>query len=263
MVCTETDMGLPLYHSDDLHRWTLVSSSLLPPDRLPYWAQEPGLWGPTLVHLAHGWLLYVSALDDTNKHHILAATAPRPAGPWTADAAPLISNPDGAIDPSYFLSPDRTPYLVWKVDANADHLPSYIQIQELNAAGTGLLGQPRTLIRADRPRERRVVEGPVLVHHGRWYYLFYSENVYTSLRYAVGVARARSLAGPWRKRAHPILHSGAPWYGPGGETITTYGRGHTVMLWHADWGPAWADFRRVMAGRLLWERDGWPHIAVG
>lgn len=51
-----------------------------------------------------------------------------------------------------------------------------------------------------------VTEGPTVLKHNGWYYLFYSANDFRNPDYAVGYAVSRSPTGPWKKFAgNPIL----------------------------------------------------------
>lgn len=64
--------------------------------------------------------------------------------------------------------------------------------------------------------ERSIVEAPWLIKHAGWYYLFYSGAGGAS--YAVGVARAPAIAGPYTKHGPPLLHtntSSVPFQGTG------------------------------------------------
>ena len=53
-----------------------------------------------------------------------------------------------------------------------------------------------------------LVEGPEVVRHGEYYYLFFAAGKYCQVSYAEGVARARSIWGPYEKMPVPLLSTG-------------------------------------------------------
>lgn len=66
---------------------------------------------------------------------------------------------------------------------------------------------PIELIRNDLNWEATCVEGPWIIVENEYYYLFYSANVFNVSGYSIGVARSRSLFGPYTKFGPPILHT--------------------------------------------------------
>ena len=129
-------------------------------------------------------MLYFSARHTDGSLAVGAATAPGPFGPFTAQAAPLVKEPSpGVIDVHQFQSPDGKRWLLWKYDGNAAGQPTPIRIQELAADGLTRLGSPVNILVNDRPWEGTLVEGPWMIHHGGFYYLFYSANFYLRPHY--------------------------------------------------------------------------------
>ncbi len=115
-------------------------------------------------------------------------------------------------------------YLVWKEDGNSIGKPTPIWAQPLNSDGTKLTGEAKELIRNDTDWEGGVVEGPYVLRRGDWFYLFYSGNgcCGPGCNYALGVARAHALSGPWQKNpSNPILAGNGDWKCPGHGSVVT------------------------------------------
>lgn len=122
------------------------------------------------------------------------------------------------------------------------------------------------------------VEGPFLWQEVRvpaaakYTYMFYSGSSTWGTTYAVGVARAETVHGPWEKRGAPIAHSRA---GNDSSNTTFVSPGHnsvahvaaqnaTYLVYHANkWGHVGTDcVRYMMVDRLVWGEDGWPSLAT-
>lgn len=112
---------------------------------------------------------------------------------------------------------DGNKYLVWKDDGNGNNpkRPTFIWMQALTSDGLYLFGDWHKLIQNDLPWEYDLVEGPWFIIRNGWYYLFYSGHGYCDPSYAVGVARSRSIYGPWEKKGDPILKTTGWRVGPG------------------------------------------------
>ena len=162
---------------------------------------------------------------------------------------------------------DGVRYLVWKEDGNSRNRPTPIWAQKLNDEGTGLVGEPRELLRNDAVWEGKLVEGPFILRRNDWFYLFYSGAgcCGTGCNYALGVARARSLFGPWEKNpANPILDGNATWKCPGHGSIVTDASGRYWLLYHA-YSTSGSVFtgREGMLDEVKFGADDWPTINGG
>ena len=139
--------------------------------------------------------------------------------------------------------------------------PTPIRLQALTADGLTVTGPVATAITNDRRWEDNLVEGQFIVRRDGRYYLFYSGNAYFDARYALGVARADRLFGPWEKRGDPLLVSNAAWAGPGHGSVVVGPGGDDVLVYHAWVGgrAGAAPGRLVLVDALRW-LDGWPFI---
>ncbi|HEX2070875.1 MAG TPA: glycoside hydrolase family 43 protein, partial [Thermoleophilaceae bacterium] len=278
-----------ILQSTDLRSWSIAGSVFWRP---PGWARD-SFWAPELAPLpAGGYALFYSAMpkrpwttrsDGSTVPHrgarvpaggrmvpragrpwycLGVATAPSPLGPWRDLGRPLRCTPRGTIDPTPVVDGDKL-YLVYKEDGNAFRRPTPILLQELRADGRQLLGAPRELLR-NQPRswERNVIEAPFLVRRDGGWTMLYSGALCCSpdCAYAVGVARAPTLTGPWTRYAgNPILRSGNGWRCPGHVSVV----GDHVAF------HAYRSGREILGGRqlhvapLTWRPDGWPEIGDG
>lgn len=118
-----------------------------------------------------------------------------------------------------------------------------------------------------------LVEGPEVVYRDGWYYLFFASGRYCESSYAEGVARSRSITGPYEKMGVPVLSTGAVGYeAAGGKKLI--GPGHASFLnipststdlyavYHASIGSGSACTRYPYKARIEWGADGWPYAAL-
>lgn len=252
----------PLMHSRSLAEWQLRGAVFRTP---PAWSVGD-YWAPELTQDRGSYRVYYTARKKDGPLCVAVATAPSPGGPYT-DRGPLVCQASGSIDGSTVRDETGALYLLWKEDANTFGMPTPIWAQPLSADGTRLLGARHEILRNDAPWEGATIEGPFVLRHAGWFYLFYSGNACCGreCQYALGVARARKLLGPWEKNPrNPILAGNAAWRCPGHGTVVEDGRGRFFLIYHA-----YAARDSVYVGReplldeVSWEADGWPLVNGG
>ncbi len=126
-----------------------------------------------------------------------------------------------------------------------------------------LIGNRTELIHNNAPWKAKVVEGPFILRHGGWFYMFYSGNDCCDLKcnYALGVARSPYLLGPWEKNpANPILKSNEMWKCPGHGSIVTDAGGRDYLLYHAYRKVSMYVGRQALLGEVKSGVDQWPAI---
>ena len=204
---------------------------------------------------------------------VAVATAERAEGPYE-DYGPLICEADGSIDPCFARDEAGAPYLIWKEDGNAQGRPTPIWAQRLSDDLLRLEGDKTMLIVNDAAWEEGVVEGPYVMRHGGWFYMFYAGNSCCGreCKYAEGVARSQRLLGPWEKFAgNPIIGANDAWRCPGHGTAVHAGarEGQDYLLYHAY--PAGETIyvgREAVLDEITWVAGdagdpGWPTVNGG
>ena len=77
-----------------------------------------------------------------------------------------------------------------------------------------------------------LIEGPEVIKHGGFYYLFFAGGKYCQDSYGEGVARSSSLTGPYTKMQSPLLATTLVGSGIGGQKIV--GPGHASFVQDAE-----------------------------
>lgn len=264
----------PVLHSRDLVNWRVVGFVF---QKRPAWVKSD-FWAPEIIADRGRFFVYYTARRDDGPRKpgtlcVAVATADTPAGPYT-DHGPLVCQISelknvGSIDACFVRDEEGQPYLVWKADGNdaEPDQPTSIFAQRLSEDGTKLLGKRKEILRNTAKWERHVTEGSFIIRRGGWFYHFYSGNACCGrgCDYALGVARARKLLGPWEKNpANPILAANDDWQCPGHGSIVTTPDGRDFLLYHSyrRRRDTFSIGREALLDEVQWT-DGWPTINRG
>ena len=252
----------PLLHSRDLVNWGVRGSVLA---ATPGWAKG-SFWAPEIAEDQGRFFVYYVARRHDNRLAVAVATAERAEGPYT-DRGELVAQEAGSIDPVPFTDAQGVRWLLWKEDGNSRKLPTPIWLQRLSDDGLRLVGERREILRNDAPWEGAVVEGPFVLRRGDYYYLFYSGGACCGrgCDYALGVARAKAMLGPWEKfPGNPILAGNDAWRCPGHGSIVTDPDGRSWLLYHAYAQKGFvATGREMLLDEVVFGAEGWPVINRG
>lgn len=265
----------PILHSRDLVNWRMVGYVF---QQKPAWVRND-FWAPEIVNDRGRFLVYYTARRDDGPGKVgtlcvAVAIASVPAGPYI-DHGPLVCQiPErknvGSIDAFFIRNEQDTPYLVWKADGNdaEPDQPTSIFAQRLSEDGLKLLGKRKEILRNTEPWERHVTEGSFILRRGGWFYHFYSGNACCGrgCDYALGVARARKLLGPWEKsKSNPILDDNEDWQCPGHGSIVSTPDGRDFLLYHSyrKRRETFSVGREALLDEVRWGGDGWPVINSG
>jgi beta-xylosidase len=263
-VSTSSEWGpeFPLMHSVDLVNWQ-THGAVFP--HTPDWASG-NFWAPEISQFSNRFFVYYAARIKGGPLAVAVTTADRPQGPYQ-DHGPIVAQEDGSIDPAPATDEHGRRFLIWKEDGNSRNLPSIIWAQPLDSNGTAVVGEPKALIASDVDWEGKVVEGPFILRHSGWFYLFYSGNGCCGRRchYAMGAARSRSLLGPWEKDpANPILAENRAWRCPGHGSIVQDQNGRYWLLYHGYSSEGFVfTGRQALLDEVKFGNDGWPTINNG
>lgn len=259
----------PILHSRDLVNWEVVGAVF---HKRPDWSTG-SYWAPEISQDGGRFFIYYAARKKGGPMCVAVATANRPQGPYT-DRGPLVCQEVGSIDGFPVTDENGRRYLLWKEDGNSVSKPTPIWAQPLSQDGTKLVGERQELFHNDQAWEKHatlpygdLVEGPAVVRHNGWFYIFYSGNFCCAreCNYMIGVARSRKLLGPWEKNpANPIMRGNETWKCPGHGTVVRDQRGRDFLLYHAYKAD---DFvyvgRQALLDEIEWGSDGWPTINGG
>jgi beta-xylosidase len=249
-------------HSRDLINWRHAGAVF---SNRPAWSVG-NFWAPEIYAERGRYFVFYTARKKDGPLCVAVATASNPAGPYT-DRGPLVCQDAGSIDAFPIRDEAGKFYLVWKEDGNSRNEHTPIWAQQLSEDGTKLVGKKKELIRNDAPWEAQLVEAPFIARRDGWFYMFYSGNACCGreCNYAMGVARARNLLGPWEKNpANPILRGNDAWKCPGHGSIVTDSRGRDFLMYHA-YHPKDSVYvgRQALLDEVKWGAGGWPVINEG
>jgi xylan 1,4-beta-xylosidase len=251
--------AFPVLRSGDTRSWRQVGAVL---ERRPRWAAGD-FWAPELVRRDGRVLAYYAARGRSGRRCVAVASSARLRGPYR-DEGPLACSRVGEIDPLPVTDEHGAHWLVWKQDGNSRGEPTPILAAPLAPGGLALAGMPHELFRADADWERGLVEAPALLRHGGMMYLLYSAGRCCGLpcNYVTGVARSRSLLGPWEKRPGPFLQADASFRCPGHVSVAGAPGGGLLLAYHAYARNDPAN-RQFLIAPLGFDAEGWPVLGGG
>jgi xylan 1,4-beta-xylosidase len=248
----------PIFRSTDLVHWHQVGAVF---DRPPAWARG-NFWAPGLAVRRGVWSVYYSASRRGGKPCVAVAQASRPTGLWR-DRGFVVCQRAGSIDPAAVTDAAGRRYLVWKRMGAG----SGIYGARLSSSGRRLVSPPVELVLPNTEWEQGVTEGPDVVRNGDRYVLVYSGGhcCRPPCTYAVGVARAKRVLGPYFKDpANPVFRGGNGWKCPGHGTLVRAPAGALAFLHHAyRFDDALDIHRQALLDPVAWGDDGWPVFGAG
>ena len=267
---------------------------------MPGWASSGNRWAPETTTLPDGTqnVLFFSDSQPSGPRRVgWAWAAGGPAvGGWnrTAPTHLDLGNSDaGEIDQHIFRAANGSTYIVWKTDDNSlQKKITRIWAQEIIIAdGAVRLVGPRVQILDSSGmwwvtsfvQGGSLVEGPEIVEHGGWFYLFFAAGCFCQESYSEGVARSRSVFGPYEKMGSPLLttaivgHALAPpdgdgnatavgaranvlekLVGPGHASFVEDSAGEWFAVYHASRGNNCG--RYAFVDKMRFGADGWPRM---
>ncbi len=278
--------NLPIYCSPDKTTWTRCGQvfNTPPPEVLAVFPTLTSLWAPDVSYFNGLYHVYYAASGfGGNKSLIGLATSPtmNPTDPnykWTDQGivySSTTSSTYNAIDPNILIDTDTSGNIthIWMTFGS---FWSGINQIEINPA-TGKQSTTNTAMvnLATRPSvSGDPIEGPSLVKHNGYYYLFASFNyccqsVFTQDNYEIVVGRGTSPQGPFTDMngtsmlqggGTVLLATSGEFTAPGGESVYIDPSGGDLITFHAlSNNQNGLDYLFVNA--LTWPND-WPVIGV-
>lgn len=199
------DSGFVAYTSPDLKTWkqgaeTPGGYALRNGDAYG----TKGFWAPQVLFFKDAfYMVYVA------NEAIAVAKSSSPLGPFTQQTKAPLTAPVKQIDPFVFMDDDGKNYLYHVRLTGGNKLFVAELTDDLSAIKEETL---KECITATSPWENTangdwpVTEGPAVLKHKNWYYLFYTANDFRNPDYATGYAVSRTPYGPWKKfGGNPIV----------------------------------------------------------
>ena len=277
----------PIRQSTNLVEWKQTGFAF---KHKPAWASAP-FYAPEIHSVVEKqetimyWLVYDAKEVATGSMAVGAAWSKMPGGPFMDTGAPIMRGLDiscgnatsasnaSAIDSTLWQNKtDATVYLFFKNKCNNKR--SIIAQQLIISSSSEVpslhpMNRPKVMLTASEVWEQHDVEGPFLWQHSDWLYLFYSGSNTWFDTYAIGVARSRSVWGPWKKKGSPLAHTSSvanttntTFVSPGHNSVTSLNNS-TYLVYHANkWRETGVNCARyMMVDELSWEAgDGWPRL---
>ncbi|WP_419995926.1 arabinan endo-1,5-alpha-L-arabinosidase [Streptomyces boninensis] len=238
------------------------------PSAPSWWKQyspENDPWAPDISKVGNTYYLYYSlSTFGSNKSAIgFASSSTGEPGSWK-DHGLVVSSKTGddynAIDPSLMVDGGKW-YLAY------GSFWSGIRQVELDPATGKPKAGAQTHSLASRPKAGGAVEGPAVVKHGSYYYLFASYDKCcsgTDSTYKIKVGRASSPNGPYKDKngvdmrqdgGTPVLESHGDIVGPGGQDVISDVDGDLLVYHYYD---RKANGTPKLGLNLIDWSSGWP-----
>lgn len=251
----------PIYKSTDLYQWEQIGAVF---NTNPNWTMG-SFWAPELYYQNGTFYCYYTARGTDGISKIGVATTTDITKEFK-DEGVLIDWGDEAID-AYVYKEKGTLYITWKAYGLTPDKPIQILGSKLSSNGLQLVGKYFNVVTADsRTWERGGIEGQAIIKHDDYLYMLYSGNACCGkdCDYMVGVARAKTITGPWEKYSqNPILKGNSKWKCPGHGTAVQHDN-DWFYLYHAYNTKGFPRLgRAALLSQFYWEKtSGWPYFKV-
>ncbi|GAB3233964.1 family 43 glycosylhydrolase [Algoriphagus aestuariicola] len=251
----------PIYESKDLKNWTFVDYVF---QEKPDWTIN-SFWAPELFYKDGTFYCYYTARHKDGVSMIgVASTKDIKQG--FQDHGVIIKWGEEAIDAFVNQQGDDL-YITWKAYGLTKDKPITLLGSKLSRDGLSLAGESFEVLVADADTwERGGIEGQTIMERDGYLYMFYSGNACCGANcdYQVGVARAKTMEGPWEKYAgNPILVGNENWKCPGHGTAVQ-NDGDWYYLYHAYPSAGFPNLgRSALLSQIAWdEKTGWPKFTA-
>ena len=284
--------GIPIYRSNDLKNWQLISHALTRKEQaeLRGVSSANGVWAPALSYDEQTQTFYIAfsivwGFDNNNfdADNFLVTTKDIEKE-WSD---PIYVNSSG-FDPSLFHDTNGKSFLVnleWEFREGYTH-PGSIIIQEYDKKNKKLIGDIKSISRG--ATKRGCIEGPHLYKKDNYYYLITAEGG-TGYGHCVAISRSSSVCGPYKPYPHnPLLtsyeenfdelgnpNSAKPWRYAEGQYLQKSGHGSLVetpqgevYMVHLCSRPITKDNRSVLGRetaiqKCIWTEEHWLQLEQG
>lgn len=199
--------GIPIYHSQDLVHWELLTHVLTDEQinlqRLP---SAKGIWAPCLTYCEAEDEFYVvyGQMNSMNARYFdvdnFVVHSKSITGPWSK---PVYLHSAG-FDASILHDDDGRKYIVsleWEFRDGYEK-PGVICVGEYDPKQQKMIGFPQRIWRGTT--NRGCIEAPHLTKKNGWYYLMCAEGG-TGYNHCVTMARSKNVFGPYEADPHGAM----------------------------------------------------------
>ncbi|MGN6416454.1 MAG: family 43 glycosylhydrolase [Pseudobacter sp.] len=246
----------PVYRSTDLRHWAFLSYVF---NEAPAWTIN-SYWAPELYYHNGQFYCYYTARRKDGISCIGVATT-KNIEQGFQDKGVLVEWGNEAIDAFVYKENEKL-FITWKAYGLTQGRPIEVLGSELSADGLSLKGEAFTILTAEKNSwEAGGIEGQCVIKNNGYLYMLYSGNGCCGggCNYQVGVARAKTMKGPWEKYSgNPLLQSNDDWKCPGhGTALKT--KNTWAYLYHAYPAPGFPYLgRTALMSEMEWNKNGWP-----
>ncbi len=246
----------PIYKSVDLKNWEFVNYVF---GQKPDWTIN-SYWAPELFYHNDTFYCYYTA-RRTDGTSVIGVATTKDISKGFKDEGEIIAWGNEAIDACVYEEGDQL-YITWKAYGLNPDKPIQILGSQLTDDGLKLKGEAFNILTADVTNwEKGGVEGQCIIKNGEYLYMLYSGNACcgAGCDYQVGVARAKSMTGPWEKYdQNPILTGTEAYKCPGhGTAIHTKNDWYYVYHAYPEAGFPYLG-RTVLLSEISWNEVEWP-----
>lgn len=249
----------PIYESTDLKNWKFLTYVF---QDKPDWTIS-SFWAPELFYRNGTFYCYYTAKRQDGISMIGVAST-KDISKGFQDKGELLEWGSEAIDA--FVYEDKGElFITWKAYGLDKNKPIQILGSKLSDDGVSLKGKSFQILTAESNTwEKGGIEGQSIIRNGDYLYMIYSGNACCGERcdYQVGIARSKSIKGPWQKfEQNPVMISNESWKCPGhGTAIKT--NGNWYYLYHAYNSEGFPYLGRVaLLSQLKWNKQTkWPYF---
>lgn len=264
-AATSSEWGPPyrLYESNDLVNWKYIGGLF---KDMPSWTMG-SYWAPELFYHDGTYFVYYTARRKSDKKSFIGVATTKNIRDGFSDHGVVVEWTNEAID-AFVIEIKGELYITWKAYGLDRDKTIQILGAKLSSDGLKISGDVFTLLTADRDSwEAGGIEGQCLVEHEGYIYMFYAGNgcCGRNCNYQTGVARAKSITGPWEKYGdNPILYGDDHFRCPGHGTLVKTPDNRYFYMYHA-YDAAINVYlgRQGMLDEVIWNHTGWPSFRYG
>jgi arabinan endo-1,5-alpha-L-arabinosidase len=270
-----TGSSVPMLKSRDLKTWERIGMAF---PAVPEWVTNEvgarGLWAPDISFFNGKYHLFYAGSQFGRNTSVIGQATNTTLDPTAKDYKwedqglvfeSFQGDPYNAIDPNIFVDDKNNPWLVF------GSFWTGIKMRKLTPEGKVDPVDTKIYDLASRPTGDHSIEGPFLIHEGRYYYLFVSFDRCcrgVDSTYRVMIGRSENLTGPYvDEKGTPMMQGGGTEILAGdGKRVIGPGHcglfndsGHWLMVNHFYDGNDFG-ISKLQVRPVTWTNDGWPVV---